>query len=92
MTAQASTRIRFVPKKVGEGKSALWRVYDHQRGSFPYQIPELGVVAQDHAKEPDAQSECDRLSAQFGGVDEKKKNASPSKAPAPDDDDDDRDD
>lgn len=51
------TRIRFVPKQVDKA----WRVYDTFDGSYPYQKPGLGRVAQDQATEALAQTEADRL-------------------------------
>lgn len=65
-------RTRFLAKKVGEGRAAIWGVYDIARGSYPYQTAELGLVAQDHAKEADAQVEAERLNTTHGGIDEVK--------------------
>lgn len=71
-------RIRFIAKELpllGGGRGKVWRVYDIQNGSFPYRTAELGQVAQDHVgadAEKACQAECDRLTAEHGGVDEKK--------------------
>jgi hypothetical protein len=51
-------RIRFMPKRQSDG---TWRVYDAIRGSYHHQIPGVGLVAQDHATEDDAQREADRI-------------------------------
>jgi hypothetical protein len=45
-----------VTKQVDKG----WRVYDTFDGSYPYQKPGLGVVAQDQPTEAEAQAEADR--------------------------------
>lgn len=45
--------------KVDQG----WRVYDTFRGSYPYQMPVLGLVAQDLPTLADAQKEAERLNA-----------------------------
>jgi len=41
--------------------SGTWRVYDTIRGSYPYQIPGGGLVAQDLATEDEAEAEALRL-------------------------------
>ena len=56
MTETNDTRIRFVPREVDKA----WRVYDTFDGSYPYQKPGLGLVAQDQATEALAQTEADR--------------------------------
>jgi hypothetical protein len=91
---------RFIPKRLGEGRDITWRVYDLQRGCFPFQTPELGKVSQDFPGRPGealAQAECDRLTAKVGGLDQtakrraaSKTSATPSK-PSIDDDDQDND-
>lgn len=50
------TRIRFQPRQVDK----VWRVYDTFDGSYPYQRPGLGIVAQD-VSEADARAEAGRL-------------------------------
>lgn len=91
--APTSARLRFVVKKVaivGTKNKFEYRVYDQQRGSFPYRTPELGEVAQDHGTEKDAQTEADRLTETFGYVNEKAMSGRSAKraAAAADNDDD----
>lgn len=69
-----SARLRFLPKKMGEGRGATWRVYDLQNGSYPYQTPELGKVLQD-TTEPEIRAECERLTAKHGYLNAAKKAA-----------------
>lgn len=52
-------KIRFVAKQINKS----WGVYDIQRGSWPVQTPELGLVKQDLKTEAEAQAEADRLTA-----------------------------
>lgn len=53
-------RIRFEPRQQTDKR---WRVYDMFDGSYPFQRPVLGRVAQDVATEAEAQAEADRLNA-----------------------------
>ena len=71
-TTEPSARIRFVPKKNGEGRTATWGVYDVQRGSYPSRTPELGPVLQD-ATEKEIVAECERLNTKHGGVNMKER-------------------
>ena len=70
--------VRFVVKKVDKS----YRVYDRVRGSFPYQIPELGKVLQviDQAL---AENEALRLNELVGIVPSVEVNTSKPAPPAP---------
>lgn len=55
------TRTRYIPKAHTVRGRTVWGVYDRVVGSFPHRRPGVGVVAQDHTTEHDAQTEADRL-------------------------------
>lgn len=68
MSANAAVRYRFVAKKIGDGRGAVWRVYDLRNGSYPYRTPELGEVLQDQS-EALIRAEVERLHEVHGGLD-----------------------
>ena len=53
---------RYIAKQQGEGRRAVWGVYDRQRGCWPVMGPEWGgEVKQTGHTEVTAQAEADRL-------------------------------
>lgn len=77
--------LRYIVK---EKYKKLWCIYDKARGSYPYRMPGLGVIAQEHSDKTAAQAEADRLNEIAGITAPKtvqaKKNALAAPAPAPD--------
>lgn len=71
-------RQRFYAKRVLVGTRQQWRIYDSERGSFPYRTPELGVVTQDHATEKAADAEAARLQQLLGDPTSRRAHAAPA--------------
>lgn len=52
---------RFVAKMIDK----LWRVYDRARGSYPYEMPELGGHIVQDVDKSSAEAEAERLNGLF---------------------------
>jgi hypothetical protein len=57
-------QVRFIPKQMGLGRGARWRVYDRARGCYPVTLPGYGSVAQTLSEEK-AQTEATNLNVWF---------------------------
>lgn len=64
MTRPLPLRVRFEPRK----RDGKWWVYDRAVASWPGRRPGVGVVAQAHDTETQAQAEADRLAAHYEGA------------------------
>lgn len=86
------SELRFVAKKIGEGRTAHWRVYDRLRGGFPIRRPEFpGLELTQRYTEKEAAQLAQRLTdiagyMPVGGRPRTLTRTSASSPPEPDDD------
>ena len=52
---------RFLARQIDK----LWRVYDRARGSYPYEMPELGGTIVQDVDQATAEAEAERLNGKF---------------------------